>query len=48
MHSLAEYVANLEKVNMWLQTWNSAVYYMAMLYLHNDVFLTDIIQAIAG
>jgi len=22
---------------------NSAVYYMGMLYLHNDIFLTDII-----
>jgi len=22
---------------------NSAIYYMGMLYLHNDIFLTDII-----
>jgi len=39
----AEYVANLVNVNTWLYTCNSAVYRMDMLYLHNDIFLTDII-----
>jgi len=39
----AEYVANLVNVNMWLQTGNSAVYYMGVLYLHNDIFLTYVI-----
>ena len=35
----AEYVAtNLVNVSMWLQTCNSAVYYIGMLYLHNDIF----------
>jgi len=35
----AEYVASLVSVNMWLQTRNSAVYYIGklMLYLHNDI-----------
>ena len=28
---------------MWLYTCNSAVYYTDMLYLHNDIFVTDII-----
>jgi len=28
---------------MWLLTCNSAVYYRGMLYLHNDIFLSDII-----
>jgi len=26
---------------MWLQKCNSAVYYMGMLYLPSDIFLTD-------
>jgi len=39
----AEYVANLVNVNMWLWTCNSAVYYVGMAYLYNDIFLTDII-----
>jgi len=40
----AEYVANLVNVNMWLRTCNAAVYYVDMLYLHNDVFVLDIIR----
>jgi len=39
----ANYVANLVNVTMWLETCNSAVYYMCMLQMHNDIFLTDII-----
>ena len=34
----AEYVANLVYVKK-----SIAVYYMGMLYLHNDIFLTDLI-----
>jgi len=38
----AEYVANLVNVNVWLSTGNIAVHYTGMLYLQNDIFLTDI------
>jgi len=36
-------VANLVNVHMWLWTCNSAVYYMGILHLRNDIFVTDII-----
>jgi len=39
----AKYVANLVDVSAWLQTHNSAVYYLGVLYLHTGIFLTDII-----
>ena len=39
----AQHVANLVNVPMLLLTCNSAVYYMGMLYLHNDIYLTDIV-----
>ena len=35
------HISSFVNVNVWLQTCNSAVYYMGMLYLHNDIFLTD-------
>jgi len=39
----AEHLANLAmSIIMWLQTCNSAVYYMGMLNVHDDIFLTDI------
>jgi len=38
----AKYVANLLNVNMWLQMCNNAVYYIGMVYPHNDIFLIDI------
>ena len=38
----SEYVANLANVSVWLQTCNSAAYYTGVLYLHNDICLTDI------
>jgi len=43
----AEYVANVVSVYMWLQTCNTAVYYMGMLYLHNDIFLKNLVKFIA-
>jgi len=34
----AEYVAHLVNINVVVNV-HSAVYYMGMLYLHNDIFL---------
>ena len=39
----AEQISNLVDVNMWLQTCNSAVYYIGMLYLLTDISVSDII-----
>ena len=36
-----EYVANLVNANIDVVVNNSAVYYVGMVYLHNDIFLTD-------
>jgi len=42
--SVMEVGFNLVNLSMWLQTCNSAIYYYTgMLYLYNDIFLTDII-----
>jgi len=34
----AKYVANFVNVTMWLETCNSAINYMGMLHMHNDIF----------
>jgi len=38
----AEYAADLVNVSIWLYTCDSAVYYMGILHLHKDIFLTGI------
>ena len=44
-----EYVAiNLVNVSMWIQTCNGAVYYIGVLYLHNDIFLKSRLHDTTG